>query len=105
MICGRDSHVCLIDEERIVAYAGWLPVTESDGEKWMKGHGELRPVASASTNAAALTMVSVTRRSLIPPLIRACRTLAPQRIIYFKRDYGSREAKKSKVVNTAAKNT
>ena len=92
-------HVCLIEDERLVAYAGWLPVDPAVAERWLEGKATLEPVPSSSTDAAALTIVSLTKKSQIPQLIRACRKLAPQRDIYFKRDYAEGRAKKSKVQN------
>jgi len=82
-----------------VAYAGWLPVDPAVAERWLEGKATLEPVPSSSTDAAALTIVSLTQKSQIPQLIRACRRLAPQRDIYFKRDYAEGRAKKSKVQN------
>jgi hypothetical protein len=92
-------HVCLIEDEQLVAYAGWLPVDPMFAQKWLEGKGTLQPVPSSSTDAAALTVVSVTRRTQIPQIIRACRDLAPQSDIYFKREYPGGRAKKSKVQN------
>lgn len=91
------SHVCLVDGERMVAYAGWLPVNAADAERWLDGEHSLQPVPSDSTDAVALTIVSAAHRRHVPQLIRACRTLVPQRTIYFKRDYAGRAARKSKL--------
>lgn len=94
-------HVCIIEDERLVAYAGWLPIDARDGEKWLEGNATLKPAPSSNTDAAALTIVSVTSTSQIPQLIRGCRRLAPQRTIFFKRDYLGGRSKKSKVYNRA----
>ena len=91
------SHVCLVEDERIVAYAGWLPVSAADAERWLEGEHSLKPVPSDSTDAVALAIVSAAERRLVPQLIRACRTLAPQRNIYFKRDYSGGAARKAKL--------
>jgi hemolysin-activating ACP:hemolysin acyltransferase len=93
------SHVCLIENEQLVAYAGWLPIDLADGENWLAGKGTLHPSSSANPQAVALTIVSTTDPSQIPQLIRACRRLAPQRTVYFKRDYPGGRSKKSKVQN------
>jgi hemolysin-activating ACP:hemolysin acyltransferase len=89
--------VCLIENGRIVAYAGWLPVREQDAESWLKGEVTLKPVPSSSTNAVALTIVSVANRAHVAQIIRACRRLAPQKAIYFKRDYSKGNSRKAKV--------
>jgi hemolysin-activating ACP:hemolysin acyltransferase len=94
-------HVCIIEDDRLVAYAGWLPINARDGEKWLEGNVTLKPAPSSNTDAAALTIVSVTSTSQIPQLIRGCRRLAPQRTIFFKRDYLGGRSKKSKVYNRA----
>jgi hemolysin-activating ACP:hemolysin acyltransferase len=92
-------HVCLIEDDRLVAYAGWLPVDVAEAERWMEGNTNLHPVPSSSTDAAALTIVSVHSPLEIPQLIRACRKRAPQRKIYFKRDYSGGRTKKTKVTD------
>lgn len=90
-------HVCLMQERQIVAYAGWLTISEEDAEAWLRGEVKLRPVPPHSTSAAALTIVSVVDRKHVPLLIRACRMLSPQQTIYFKRDYAEGLARKAKV--------
>lgn len=92
-------HVCLVQEEQLVAYAGWLPVEPKVAESWLDGKATLQPVPAASTDAAALTIVSITANTHLAPLIRACRKLAPQQTIYFKRDYPGGETRKAKVRN------
>jgi hemolysin-activating ACP:hemolysin acyltransferase len=91
------SHVCLVEGERIIAYAGWLPVSEADAEAWLKGEAGLRPVPPDATDAAALTIVSAADRAHVTRLIRACRTLIPQHNVYFKRDYAAGQARKAKL--------
>ncbi|MCX7350557.1 MAG: hypothetical protein NTZ54_13885 [Alphaproteobacteria bacterium] len=92
-------HVCLIENERLVAYAGWMPVDLAEAERWIEGGANLHPVPSSSTDAAALTIVSVRSQREIPQLIRACRKEAPQTKIFFKRDYVGGRAKKSSVTD------
>jgi hypothetical protein len=92
-------HVCLIEDGRLVAYAGWLPVSVVEAERWMEGETNLHPVPPSSTDAAALTIVSVRSSREIPQLIRACRKQASQKTIYFKRDYAGGRTKKSKVTD------
>lgn len=92
-------HVCLIEDERLVAYAGWLPVTQGDAERWMAGESNLSPAPSSDTRVAALTIVSALGRRHVPLLIRECRRLLPQHAVYFKRDYAGGRTRKSKVVN------
>lgn len=81
----------------MVAYAGWLPVSAADAERWLEGEHSLQPVPSDLTDAVALTIVSAADRRHVPQLIRACRTLVPQRNIYFKRDYAGKGARKAKL--------
>ncbi len=90
-------HVCLIEDERLVAYAGWLPVDETEAERWIEVDINLHPVPSAMTDAAALTIVSVRSSREIPQLIRACRQQASQGKIYFKRNYAGGRVRKSRV--------
>ena len=92
-------HVCLIENETLVAYAGWLPIDARDGEKWLQDKASLRPVPPSSTDAVALTIVSASNPGDVKRLMRACRNLAPQKTVYFKRDYDQGPARKSKVVN------
>jgi hypothetical protein len=91
------SHLCLVEGERMVAYAGWLPVNAADAERWLTGEHTLQPVPSETADAVALTIVSTAGRRHVPQLIRACRTLVPQQNIYFKRDYAGRAARKAKL--------
>lgn len=91
-------HLCLVQEERLVAYAGWLPIRASDGERWLRGEAELKPVPAAEADAVALTILSVAAPALIPVLLRACRPMARQCTVYFKRDYGGGRMKKSRIV-------
>ena len=92
-------HVCLIEDERLVAYAGWLPVDEAEAERWIEVDTNLHPVPPAMTDAAALTIVSVRSSREITQLIRACRQRATQRKIYFKRNYAGGRVRKSKVTD------
>lgn len=93
------SHVCLVEDERLVAYAGWLPIDALNGESWLEGRSTLKPISVEHSNAIALTIVTAASTNQIPPLIRACRKLTPQRKVYFKRDYIGGRSKKSKVYN------
>jgi hemolysin-activating ACP:hemolysin acyltransferase len=93
-------HVCLTEDDQLIAYAGWLMIDRQDGENWLADKATLRPASSLKTGAAALTIVSTTSSRQISSLIRACRKLAPQTTIYFKRDYSGRRSRKSKVQNT-----
>lgn len=92
-------HVCLIADERLVAYAGWLPIDPAEGERWLSGETMLHPTSSSGTDAAALTIVSVDDARHVTQLIRACRRLAPQKTIFFRRTYSDGRSKKLKVLD------
>jgi hemolysin-activating ACP:hemolysin acyltransferase len=90
-------HACLIEDERLIAYAGWLPVAPGNAEKWLDGKTNLLPVPSFSTNVAALTIVSVLHTRDTRQLLQTCRRLAPQNTVYFKRSYSDGRSKKTKL--------
>jgi hypothetical protein len=88
------SHVCLVEGDRLVAYAGWLPVREADARRWMAGEAALTPIVAAEADAAALTIVSVASRSLISPLLRACKRRGGYPTVFFKRQYEDGRSRK-----------
>lgn len=92
------NHVCLLRQETLLGYCGWLPITTSDGEKWLRDETLLRPAAPAAANALALTIVSVASGEHLLPIIRACRNLHPNQRVFFKRE-GADRSRKATVVN------
>jgi hemolysin-activating ACP:hemolysin acyltransferase len=89
------NHVCLLRDDTLVGYCGWLRITVEQGERWLKGETTLKPVDPAKANAFALTIVSVASNEYLMPIIRACRRLHPDQRVFFKRDTaagGSRKA-------------
>jgi hypothetical protein len=91
------SHVCLLRGDTLLGYCGWLPVTISDGEKWLRGETQLRPAAPEAANAFALTIVSVVSGEHLLPIIRACRRLHPDQRVFFKREGAGGRSRKATV--------
>jgi hypothetical protein len=94
-------HVAGFDGETLIGYCGWLQITEAEGEDWLRGNGELRPVHPSESDAVALHIVRIDEQSAVLPLIRACRNLEAKKRVFFKRDYvpGGHTAKRSSVMN------
>jgi hypothetical protein len=96
----RGYHVAAFRDQKLVGYCGWLNTTEEIAENWLKGEGTLDGVPIAQSNAVALTIVRVTDRSAVPPIIRSCRQLNASRRVYFKREQSAaRAARKASVFN------
>ena len=91
------NHVCLLKDETLVGYCGWLRITVEQGESWLKGEGTLRPVDPARADAFALTIVSVASNDYLMPIIRACRRLHPDQRVFFKRDTAAGDSRKATV--------
>lgn len=80
------NHVGLLSGNTLVGYCGWLPITTALGEKWIANKAELVPVPHEAADAVALTIVSVTSREHLLPMIRECRRMQPNRRVFFKRE-------------------
>ena len=94
------NHVCLLSDDVLLAYAGWLPITQVVGEQWMRDEATLAPVETEQADAVALTVVSVTSKEYLIPLIRACRKLNPGLRVFFKRETGAAgRTRKANVLN------
>lgn len=97
----QGCHAAGFVDDRIVAYCGWMLITETTGEHWLKGTGRLTPARPDAANAAALTIVRIPDRANVQPMIRACRSDNPGRRVFFKRQYddGITATKKATVLN------
>jgi hemolysin-activating ACP:hemolysin acyltransferase len=93
------NHVCLLRGETLLGYCGWLPVTTSDAEKWLRNETQLRPAALEAADAFALTIVSVVSGEHLRPIIRACRRLHPNQRVFFKREGADGQSRKATVVS------
>jgi hypothetical protein len=87
----RKCQICALREKVMVAYCGWVLITEETGDKWFRD--ELAnfglPVAAPDrADAAALTIVRILEPNLVLPLMRKCRTLYPGKRVYIRREYG-----------------
>ena len=96
-------HVAGFDGETLIGYCGWLRITAAEGEEWLQGKGELRPVHPSEYDAVALHIVRIEDEAAVLPLIRACRTLEAKKRVFFKRDYvaGAHAEKRTSVMNVA----
>jgi hypothetical protein len=92
-------HVCAFRADRLIGYCGWLYTTKAVGEAWLNGSGELKPVADAEADAAALTIVHFDDRDALRPMIRAIREIGKGRRIFFQRDYQPGREKRQSVTN------
>lgn len=91
------NHVCLLADDVLIAYAGWLPITVELGEKWLRNEANLVPVPAGESDAFALTTVSVASPESLLPLIRACRDRYPNRRVFFRRDSEAGRSRKATV--------
>jgi hypothetical protein len=96
-------HAAGFDNNRLVAYCGWLTTSADAGEAWLEGRGRLSAVPSATADAVALTLVKVVKPEYLLPMIRACRQRNKGKRVFFKRDYAAHDktARKASVVNRA----
>lgn len=94
-------HVAGFDGETLIGYCGWLRITKAEGDEWLQGTGELRPVHPSESDAVALHIVRIEDEAAVLPLIRACRTLEAKKRVFFKRDYvaGAHTEKRISVMN------
>lgn len=94
------THVCALSGERVVGYCGWLEIAEAQGQLWLVGLAELRPLPpGAAADAFAMTVVAADDGATVRRLMRQARALNPGRRAFFKRDYGARGSRKSSVKN------
>jgi hypothetical protein len=93
-------HIAAVQGETLVAYAGWLQITEAMGRAWVDGElPELRPVPPAQSNAAGLTIVRSESSPALRGLIRCCREIGGGQRIFFKRTGGAKTERRSSVFN------
>ena len=99
-------HVAGFNEKKLVGYCGWLQITKADGENWIQGKGELKPVNAREADAVAVHIVRIDERSVVLPLIRACRNLEAKKRVFFQRDYtaGGQAIKRRSVMNVESRN-
>ena len=93
------QHIAGFEDDRLVAYCGWLSTTKSHAEAWMKGRGRLDFIATGE--AVALTVVKILKPDHVLPMIRACRDRNQGKRFYFKREYatGILRPRKATVLN------
>ena len=96
-------HVAGFENNRLIAYCGWLTTSTPLGEAWLKGQGRLEMIPPPAADAAALTIVKVRNPELLLPMIRACRERNKGKRVFFKREYAAsdRQARKATVINRA----
>ena len=84
-------HVCVFRGETLVAYSGWLPITEELGRLWIAGKATLVPVALEHSDAVAVTVFRVEDPKAMRHLTRASRRLigAGKRVFYLGRVFSS----------------
>jgi hypothetical protein len=94
-------HFCAFRGDRLVGYCGWLWTTREIGERWMRGDGELKSVATENVDSAALTVVRADDPAALPLMIRALRERGKGKRIFFRRDYAesSRPQRRQSVLN------
>jgi hypothetical protein len=94
-------HCAGFDNNRLVAYCGWITTSTAGGEAWLQGKGGLNIVPVETGDAVALTIVKVLHDKQVLPMIRACRDRNKGKRVFFKRDYavGDRLSRKSAVLN------
>jgi hemolysin-activating ACP:hemolysin acyltransferase len=95
------QHVAGFENNRLVAYCGWITTTTAQGEEWLQGKGRLSIVPVESGDAVALTIVKAMKEGQVLPMIRACRDRNKGKRVFFKRDYalGDKLSRRSAVVN------
>jgi hypothetical protein len=96
-------HVAGFENNRLIGYCGWLLTSSAAGEAWLDGSGRLTPGSPSTSDAAALTIVKVSKPEYLLPMIRVCRQRNPGKRVFFKRDYAApdRESRKATVLNRA----
>jgi hypothetical protein len=94
-----NCHVCLVENEQLTGYLGWLPITVALGEQWKRDGSILTIVPDDVADAVALTIIASDTPEGARALIRAARMLNPARRVYFKRETGGGSARKASVLN------
>lgn len=94
-----NCHVCLVENEQLIGYLGWLPTTVALGELWRRDETVLTMVPDGAADAVALTIIASDTSEGARALIRAARMLNPARRVYFKREQGGGQTRKSSVLN------
>jgi hypothetical protein len=81
----KGHHLVAYSDQRLVGYLGWLNTTEEIARQWLANGGHLQGLPAEECDAAAITIVRITRRDAVLPIIRKFRHLHGGRRIYFKR--------------------
>jgi len=92
-------HVCLVENDQLTGYLGWLPITSALGERWKCDEAVLTIAPDGSANAVAITIFATDTPEGARKLIRAARTLKSPCKIYFKREKGDGNTRKASVLN------
>jgi hypothetical protein len=100
-------HVCAFQNETLVGYCGWLPITEELGRRWLEENAELAPVPPERSNAFAVTVVCGENPVIVRAIIRATRKQTVGQRAFFRRDYATerRPARLQSVLNFSSAET
>lgn len=79
------THAAVIENGRIVAYAGYLAVEPASAEAWMQRQGELVVDQTGKSQAVALSVVAAENGKHVTPLLNALRLQKPDAVVYVQR--------------------
>ena len=86
----NQANVTALINNKIVAYAGWVTVNDSDAEKWFKEGGELPLPNWASGNSVIVTITVTESNKLLLPLMRGISHMCQGKKIYAIRSYNQK---------------
>src|SRR6476620_3009318 len=62
-------HLVAYSDQRLIGYLGWLNTTDEIARKWLANAGKLQGLPATECNAAAITIVRITEREAVLPII------------------------------------
>lgn len=81
------ANITAVLDGKIVAYAGWIVVNDSDAQRWLKDGGELPVPNWQNGNAAIITIIVTEHKRYLLPLMRAVSHVCQGKKGYAMRSY------------------
>ena len=81
------ANITAVLDGKIVAYAGWIVVNDSDAQRWLKDGGELPAPNWQNGNAAIITIIVTEHKRYLLPLMRAVSHVCQGKKGYAMRSY------------------
>lgn len=93
------TYLVALSENKVCGYVGWLMTTREIAESWLNGTGKLT-TTSNKPSAAAITILAVSDKELLLPMVRSARRRIGDHPIFWKRHMKGRGLDARRLKNT-----